>query len=450
MLLDLFVYPVSGVLKLWHLLLHDVLHLADSAAWALSIFGLVIVVRGLIAPFSLIQGRSARVSALMRPAMAELEAEYRERTDKAAVAEFEEKKKQLREDYGYKISAGCVPPLIQLPVFIGLYRFLLLMARPEEGLETDQHAAIGLLSAEEVSAFLDARIFGVPLPAYVAMDGEQFAQLGTSRPEVLGVVVPLLVTTILFTSLNFALSLYRNALTLDWNSKLARGLSRFLLVMFIAVPVLLAWLALYGPLPAAIVLYWVANNLWTLVQAAIIHFKVERELPLTEEHHEQRRAGKNEHKRRVRAEKDIKAWEKRKKRQARREPARRDEIREEVEARRRERAEAEAAEKEEEKRLKKQKSRARAQLQRERMAERRAQKAAKKKPGVTGAAGRDAGDDDGSGTVDQPPQDAAGGTAARDDVGAEAPEPDARTSEPGGEAPESDDTGGRTGKSQME
>lgn len=381
MLLDLFVYPVSGVLKLWHLLLHDVFNLDDSAAWVLSVFGLVVVVRGLIAPFSLIQARSGRTSALMRPAMRALEAEHRTRTDKESVAEYQEKRKALQEEYGYRPAAGCIPPLIQLPVFIGLYRFLLLMARPTEGLGATEHDPIGFLSSGEVTAFLDGRIFGVPLPAYVAMTAEQHAQLGTTRGDVLSVVLPLLVTAILFTTLNFGLSMYRNSLTLDWDSKLARGLSRFLVILFIAVPILLITLALNGPLPAAIVFYWVANNLWTLTQSAVIHFKVERELPLTEEHHELRRNGRAAHKERRRDTRKQKSWEKRMKRQARRQPERRAEIQAELAAHATALEEAEAAEKAENKRLKKEKSRARIALQRERTAQRRAEKEAKKAGG---------------------------------------------------------------------
>lgn len=379
MLLDLFVYPVSGVLKLWHLLLHDVFNLQDSVAWVLSVFGLVIVVRSLIAPFSLIQSRSGRISALMRPAMRELDAEYRTRTDKKSVAEYRDKKKQLQLDYGYTTAAGCIPPLIQLPVFIGLYRFLLLMARPEDGLNAATHPSIGFLSSEDVSAFLDGRVFGVPLPAFVAMSEAEHAMLGTTRGEVLGVVLPLLIVAILFTSLNFALSMYRNALTMDWHSKMARGLSRFLVVMFLLVPVLLAWLALAGPLPAAIVVYWVANNLWTVVQATIIHFKVQRDLPLGPEHHELRVTGKAEHETRVQEAKEERARRKQLQLKARRDPAERAAIRAKLAAEDQEIADARAAEKAERKRLNKEKSAARIALQRDKSARRRAERAARKR-----------------------------------------------------------------------
>lgn len=365
-LLDLFIYPVSGIMKLWHLLLHDAFGLDDSMAWVLSVFGLVIVVRGLIAPFSLMQSRSGRISAILRPKLKELEEHYRTLTDKTSVAEHAEKRQQLRAEHGHSAAAGCIPPLIQLPVFIGLYQFLLHMARPDEGLDSVRHAPIGFLSSAEVEAFLDGHIFGVPLPAYIAMGSEQFTQLGTTRGEVLQVVLPMLAIAILFTILNFRLSFHRNNLTMDWDSKVARGLGKFLVVLFVLIPVLLIWLALAGPLPAAIVFYWVANNLWTLVQANTIHRIIQRQLPLNDEFIQYRDTAHAAHQRRLQEEKALKQQL----RAARRDP----ELAARLAAEEQERAAARAEEKAEKKRLSKEKTQARLEINREKRARKRAEK----------------------------------------------------------------------------
>ncbi|QGU08584.1 Membrane protein insertase MisCB precursor [Corynebacterium occultum] len=366
MLLDLFVYPVSGIMKLWHLLLHVVFGLDDSMAWVLSVFGLVIVVRGLIAPFSLMQSRSGRISAILRPKLKALDAEYHTRADKESVAEHAEKRKQLREDYGHSTAAGCIPPLIQLPVFIGLYQFLLRMARPAEGLDSAQRSSIGFLSSTEVEAFLDGHIFGVPLPAYIAMSEEQFTQLGTTQGEVLQVVLPMLAVAILFTILNFRLSFHRNNLTMDWDSKVARVLGKALVVLFVLIPFLLIWLALAGPLPAAIIFYWVANNLWTLVQANTIHRIIQRQLPLDDEFIQHRDRARAAHEARVQEEKELKQLA----RAARRDP----ELAAQLAAKEKELQEARAAEKSENKRLNKAKTRARLEMNREKRAQKRAGK----------------------------------------------------------------------------
>lgn len=380
-MIDILVYPVSGVMKLWHLFLHNALNLDDSIAWVLSIFGLVIVMRSLIAPFSVTMERSNRVSVLLRPALRALDEEYRTRTDKESVAEHQRKRKQLHTDHGYHPLAGCMPMLIQLMVFIGLYQLLLRMARPAEGLDVTEHAPIGFLTSDEVDAFLDSQFFNAPLPAYVAMDPAQHALLNTTRGDVLSVVLPLLIASILLTIFNLGFSLYRNSLTMQWSNKIARGGRKFLLVMISFVPVFLILLALLGPLPTAIVLYWVVNNLWTLAQGLILHLKINRAMPLPPEHHEQRHKERTTYKKQVQEEKDLKNWKKRQMRRARRDPERAEEIQAEIKTHEQERINALTARRAESKRLNQQKARARRALKREQRAKKKAEKI--RKPGTT-------------------------------------------------------------------
>lgn len=80
-MLDAFAYPVSGIMKLWHLLLHSVLGLDGSIAWVLSLVGLVITVRGLITPFFWFQYKSGRTMALMMPELRQINEDLGERTD---------------------------------------------------------------------------------------------------------------------------------------------------------------------------------------------------------------------------------------------------------------------------------------------------------------------------------------------------------------------------------
>ena len=51
-LYDAFMYPVSAVMKLWHLIFQNVFGLDDSISWLISIPFLIVTVRGLIAPLT--------------------------------------------------------------------------------------------------------------------------------------------------------------------------------------------------------------------------------------------------------------------------------------------------------------------------------------------------------------------------------------------------------------
>ncbi|MDO5512313.1 membrane protein insertase YidC [Corynebacterium sp.] len=285
-MLEPFIYPVSGILKLWHLLLHSVFGIDDSVAWLVSMFCLVLTVRTFLIPFFWAQAKSARIGVAMRPAQAALRKEYADRTDRESILEFEEKRKDLKEQYGHKVSAGCVPALIQIPVFLGLYQVLLRMARPGDGLEVTADTRIGFLNADEINAFLDATVNGVPLPAYIAMPEDILSRLGTTSAEVKDFILPFLIAAIVFTTGNLLISIWRNTQTLDWDSGFARGMHKFLIGMAFVIPVMLAALALLGPLPVAIILYWFANNLWTLVQTLIIYPLVHRQVPLAEDFHD--------------------------------------------------------------------------------------------------------------------------------------------------------------------
>lgn len=70
-MLEVFMYPVSGILKLWHLLFASFLD--ESMAWLVAIVFLVLTVRSFIAPLNWLSVRSGRIKALMRPEPMQLE-----------------------------------------------------------------------------------------------------------------------------------------------------------------------------------------------------------------------------------------------------------------------------------------------------------------------------------------------------------------------------------------
>ncbi|MDO4761915.1 MAG: membrane protein insertase YidC [Corynebacterium sp.] len=282
-MLEIFIYPVSGVMKLWHLFFHSLLGLNDSAAWVYSIVGLIVVVRGIITPLQWMILKSGRISTMMRPHVEAINAEYATEVDPEKLKEMAARQKQVRKDYGYKVSAGCIPPLIQIPVFLGLYQVLLRMARPAEGLDSSTHAPIGLLTSADVSSFLEAKIGNVGLPAYIAMTPEQLEHVGTTAYAVNNFNFPLIVLAGLVTSINIAISTVRNRFSMDHDSKMAASMLSWMVVFIILTPIMLIFVGVTGPIPAAIALYWVLNNFWTLIQNVVIYIILRRVLPYEQE-----------------------------------------------------------------------------------------------------------------------------------------------------------------------
>ncbi|MCK7643158.1 membrane protein insertase YidC [Corynebacterium sp. CCM 8835] len=282
-MLDILIYPVSGVMKLWHIALHSWIGLDDSLAWLLSLFGLIVTVRLIILPFAWAQYRSTRILVNLRPKLHSLEEEYGLRTDAEANSELSEKRRELYKEHRYSPVGGCVPALIQLPVFIGLYQVLLRMARPTDGLDAARHQPIGFLTPTDIETFLHGRINGVPMPAYPAMSTDQLTTLGTDRDAVFNFVLPFLIAAAVFMTINMLVSIYRTQITLDHQSAVARRIQHFMITLAVIVPIFPLAFGLKGPVPAAIALYWFAGNLWTMCQTIILNLILDRKHPLTEE-----------------------------------------------------------------------------------------------------------------------------------------------------------------------
>lgn len=298
-MLSALIYPVSGIMKLWHIILHQWLNLPDSRAWLFSIFGLIFTVRLIILPFFWKQMTNARVSYNLRPKIAALREEYAYTTDPAKAQEHARRRQKLYKEHNYSTAAGCVPALIQLPIFIGLYQVMLRMARPQDGIGSHKHHPIGLLTSHDVSSFLSVRVHGVPIPAYVSMSPQQFALLHTTHEQVYHFILPLVLCASLFTGINMVSSTIRMYITVDFNSNTAVRLQRTLLP-FMAFGALFPTLyGLNGPFPAAIVLYWFGNNLWTLAQTNIIMLILHYRYPLSDEFREHRLKGKQERRDRI-------------------------------------------------------------------------------------------------------------------------------------------------------
>ncbi|QFQ01568.1 Membrane protein insertase MisCB precursor [Corynebacterium urogenitale] len=274
-------YPVALVLKAWHLLFHNVFGMDASQAWLFCIPLLVLTVRALLLPVAYRQYHSTRVLANLRPHLREITNEYKDKKDRQSQREARLKRLELQKNAEYKMRDGCLPMLIQIPIFIGLYRLLLHISNPAEGL-TSTHAGRGPLSSADIDAFLEARFFHVPLPAYYAMDDAQRAFLNITQPEILRVALPLIIFASICTTANFAYSIRRSMRTMDYSQAISHFFMRLLFLMAPLV-MLFPWIfGLAGPAPLAILIYWVCNNLWTAVQAVSIQRYLDKKMPYTE------------------------------------------------------------------------------------------------------------------------------------------------------------------------
>ncbi|WP_288748150.1 membrane protein insertase YidC [uncultured Corynebacterium sp.] len=265
---EVFMYPVSGIMKFWHWLIGSFVD--ESTAWLVSIILLVITVRGIVSPLNWMALRSGRISVLMRPESTRINEQMNHAETTEEMAELIQKQQDLSKSYNYKPAAGCIPPLITIPAFLGLYQVILRMSNIEQGSST-----VGMLDAADVAAFRETTYSGVPITDFAHDHGD--------------LLNPIVFAAIAFTLANSIISVVRSFLTTQFDQKVNRRIFIIIGILLIVAPILLWYLAHSGPLPVAIILYWGWAYLFTLVQTIVFEIMLHKRYPLTEEVHEMRR-----------------------------------------------------------------------------------------------------------------------------------------------------------------
>ena len=257
-MLNFIYYPVSAIMWFWHKAFGYVFGEATGAAWALSVVFLVFTLRALLYKPFVHQVRSMRKMQEFAPEMQKLKAKYGNDKQKLA-AEMQ----KLQTQEGVNPLGGCLPILVQVPVFIGLFHVL----REFEPGKTENY----VFGASEVASFNAASLFGAKLGAWVTQGAEELARLGTSIPSMLIVMIPLMIAAGVFTHITARHSVARQTEAQLANPQ-ALIMNKMMLYVFpIGVVVGAPFL------PLAVLLYWVANNLWTLGQQYVVYRKIDAE-----------------------------------------------------------------------------------------------------------------------------------------------------------------------------
>jgi len=266
-LLNFVYYPVSAILWFWHKAFGYLLGPENGIAWALAVVFLVFTLRTLLIKPFISQVRSMRKMQEIAPEVQKLKKKYGDDRQKMA-AEMQ----KLQTEQGFNPVAGCLPILVQIPVFIGLFHVLKSFNR--DFLTEEQNRQIGnyVFSAADVRSFLDADLFGVPLSAYITQSSELLGRFGdVTRWDVALVAVPLTLLAGVLTHLTSRHSVARQTEAQAGNPQ-AAIMNNVMLYLF---PI---GVVAGGPFfPLAILIYWLSNNAWTLGQQYVIYHRIDAE-----------------------------------------------------------------------------------------------------------------------------------------------------------------------------
>ncbi|GAB2645401.1 hypothetical protein GCM10027169_11790 [Gordonia jinhuaensis] len=284
-MLNFIYYPVSAIMWAWHWLFDHMMPDTpgwNGIAWALSVVFLVFTLRAILYKPFVKQIRTTKKMQEINPQLQAIRKKYA--NDRVKMTEEMQK---LQREHGFNPLLGCLPMLLQIPVFIGLFHVLRSFNRTghgvgQLGMTVQETRSTGnyVFNAEQVRNFLDARLFGVPLSSYITEPKSEWTAFVASgrvedidftRLSISYVVVPLMIIAAIATHMNSRASVARQGPEAAANPQTAimNKLSLYVFPLGILVS---------GPFfPVAILLYWVSNNLWTYGQQHIVFGKIAKE-----------------------------------------------------------------------------------------------------------------------------------------------------------------------------
>lgn len=232
-------YAISGVMLVWHKIFTLVFQIPESNGWSwvLAIIGLTITIRALLIPLFVRQIKSSRNMQLIQPKVKELQKKYGHDRQRLA-----EETMKLYKETGTNPFSSCLPLIIQMPIFLVLFRLVNHAAHGQ---------AKGFLSGLDADHIHNATIFGVKISA-------TFTGSADVGPKVLAgvLVVAMCATTFLTQRQLMAKNMPADAMS----GQFAQQQKMLLYVL----PVVFAVSGIAFPIAA--MLYWTSSNLWTMGQ----------------------------------------------------------------------------------------------------------------------------------------------------------------------------------------
>src|SRR5438093_18622 len=213
--------------------------LFGSASYGVAIILLTIVTRAVIAPLGVKQIRSMQQMQKLQPKVKELQKKYKGDRQK-----LNEEMMKLYKEHGANPLGGCIPMLAQFPVFIALYAVIRAVV-PVAG-----------IADAALPKSIDSRTFCPPHSTGKTGGGARVAYY---------VLVALMAGTTYFQQRQMT------------QRAPAGQQQQQMKMMSTMMPVIFGFLSLQ--FPAALSIYWVTGNVWTIAQQKVIFGKQEPAKP---------------------------------------------------------------------------------------------------------------------------------------------------------------------------
>lgn len=250
-------YPIEWAVAWLMVNLHDVLSLfmePDSGyTWALSIVGLTVVVRTLIIPLFVKQIRSSRAMQTVSPELQAVQKKYKGKTDQDSRQRMAEETMAIYKEAGASPFSSCLPVLLQMPIFFGLFRVLFnKLPQAAEG------NGFGALTPDIAASASASTFFGNVTIADSFLNSGDGA---ITTKIVAGLIIACMSAVTFFTQKELTMKNMPKA-ALEGPMASTQKMMLYMLPFIYVIT---------GPgMPIGVLIYWLTTNVWTFGQQYIV------------------------------------------------------------------------------------------------------------------------------------------------------------------------------------
>jgi YidC/Oxa1 family membrane protein insertase len=242
-------WVIEAILVAFHWVLTSVgLDPDAGTTWVLSIVGLVLVVRAALIPIFVKQIKSQRRMLEVAPQLKKIQDKYKGKKDQFSREAMSRETMAMYKKTGTNPLSSCLPLLLQMPIFFGLFSVL----------QNAQHdgVGVGLLTKSLSTSFGESVFLGAPLKLAIS----------TADGNVVVIVIASIMV-VLMTASQFITQLQIMSKNQSPEMKSSPMYKQQRMLLYV-----LPFVFLFSgfTFPLGVMFYWLVSNLWTMVQQFIV------------------------------------------------------------------------------------------------------------------------------------------------------------------------------------
>ena len=246
-------WPIKWVIEAILVFFHEVLtavgmNADDGLTWVLSIVGLTLVVRAALIPIFVRQIKSQRKMLEVAPQLKKIQDKYKGKKDQFSREAMSRETMAMYKKTGTNPLSSCLPLLLQMPIFFGL--FSVLQNAQHEGV------GVGLLTTSLSKSFGESVFLGAPLKLAIS----------TANGNVTVIVIASIMVVLMTTS-QFITQLQIMSKNQAPETKASPMYKQQRMLLYV-----LPFVFLFSgfTFPLGVMFYWLVSNMWTMGQQFIV------------------------------------------------------------------------------------------------------------------------------------------------------------------------------------